>query len=460
MGGLGNWDAPDGQVDGARAPRSPGSTLKPFAYAAAFEGGLSPADVLADIPRTWATTHGTWTPTNYSGRHRGPVRAREALACSINLPAVEVTEKIGVASLLDRLHRAGITTLEASPRRYGLGLVLGDGEVRLDELTGAYAALARGGRWVEPTAIVRDRLPEAVLVTDPASAWLVANILSDPVARAPAFGRWGPLERDYPAAAKTGTSSNFRDNWTVGFTSEWAVGVWVGNFDGRPMGSVTGVTGAAPLWGAVMDRVTGGRAELPTRPDGLVLRQACALSGHRPGEHCAHVVEDWYRVGHVRRPRCDWHAEVEVDPTTGARATGCPGAERVVRVRWPARFRPWAQRAGLDRWPEGPGCVPPEPTAPAQVAIAAPADGVAVHIDRRRPRERQRIALRAATPAGSRRATWRVDGEVLAEIGPPFEALWLPESGGLHKISLTIDGTHARPVSVWVGGLDAPPGGG
>lgn len=445
--GSGDWAAEDGQVDGVTAPRSPGSALKPFAYGIAFEQGLSPADVLADVPRRFTTSHGTWAPTNYGGHHRGPVRAREALACSLNLPAIEVLERIGTATLLHRLRRAGISTLTERPAYYGLGLVLGDGEVSLLELTTAYAALARGGAYrparplLDQEGVPTAEALDSLRIMDARAAWLVADVLSDPVARSPSFGRAGPLERSFPAAAKTGTSTGFRDNWTVGFTPRHAVGVWVGNFDNRPMGQVSGISGAGPLWADLVDEVTGDERVEFERPEGLVRRRACSLSGHRPGEHCNQVVEDWYLRGQARRPDCDWHQACRThgDPEIG--------------VRWPALYASWAEEEGLLERACSSTETPPDLT---DLGIAFPTPGSTFYVDSRLPAERQRVPLRAAAPSGARTARWSVDGVLLAQTPSPFTTLWQPTSAGTHRIELEVDGVRAAPVEVWIGGLDGP----
>ena len=452
--GSADFAAEDGQVDGVRALRSPGSALKPLIYALAFERGLAPADAVPDVPRTFPTSHGSWAPSNYSDDFRGPVRAREALASSLNLPAVNVLEQVGVATAQYGLEQAGVHTLTERPAHYGLGLALGDGEVSLAELTAAYATLASGGTY-RPIRVLADEPPAAgVRVFDARAAWLVTDVLADPVARLPAFGRWGPLERPYAAAAKTGTSTGFRDNWTVGYTSRHVVGVWAGNFDGRPMGQVSGITGAAPLWAEVMDRVTDEPVGFD-RPKGLLKRKACALSGLRPSEHCPHVVEDWYPKGDAKRASCDWHLVVEIDPDTGLAAQGCKGAVQRTAVRWPAAYAAWAAEAGQSSAPASSlqGCTGAPPPRDEPAHIAYPGPGAVFHVDADLPGQRQRIPLRAAAPSGSQRAVWRVDGELLAEVGPPFEALWPPANDGLHRIELEIDGRPASRVDVWVAGL-------
>ena len=241
------YRAVDGQVNGPIARRSPGSALKPFAYLLGFERGVTAADVLADIPSEFATSTGIFRPENYDRHFRGPVSVREALAGSLNVPAVRLLERLGgPGPLRQRLIELGVGTLDRSENHYGLGLVLGDAEVRLIDLANAYATLARQG-WHRPWRIRPGPLGPPIRVAEPAACWLVGDILRDPVARSAQFGLETPLRMGFPLACKTGTSSGFRDNWAFGFTSSHTVGVWVGNFDGSPMRDVSGVDGAAPI---------------------------------------------------------------------------------------------------------------------------------------------------------------------------------------------------------------------
>ncbi len=238
-----------GQVNGAWAPRSAGSTFKPFTYLLALERGATPATVVADIPTDFPTPTGVFTPVNYDRRCHGPVRYRLALANSLNIPAVKVLAAAGgPARLMSLLQAAGLTTLTQPPEFYGLGLTIGNAEARLLELVTAYSCLARLGEY-RPYRLLKNEPPisRPVRIADAQAAWLVADILSDNSARALAFGLDSHLRFDFPVACKTGTSSNFRDNWAVGFTPEFTVGVWVGNFDGTPMQGVSGVAGAAPI---------------------------------------------------------------------------------------------------------------------------------------------------------------------------------------------------------------------
>jgi penicillin-binding protein 1C len=292
-----------GRNDGVQALRQPGSTLKPFLYELALERrDVRPTTILADVPVAYALPRARiYQPTDYAERFSGPVRMRLALANSLNVPAVRVLSRVGVDTFLSRLHALGFTHLSKSPDYYGLGLTLGGGEVSLYELARAYAALARGGA---PT-VLRTTLDDAVQndVTagaardDPAWA-LVTDVLADPFARAAAFGANSILSLPFPAAVKTGTSSDFRDTWTAGFTRDYTVAVWVGNFDGHPMRGISGVTGAAPLWSRIMLHLYADRDAAPFAPPaGHERLQICATTGLRPNPRCPAVVSEWLDAG-------------------------------------------------------------------------------------------------------------------------------------------------------------------
>lgn len=238
-----------GQINGAWVPHSPGSAMKPFTYQLAFERGFTPASVLADLPVEYPTPTGVYRPENYAHRIYGPVTCRDALGNSLNIAAVKLLANLGGAeTLLARLQELGLSTLTESAEHYGLGLTIGNAPVRLIELANAYACLARLGEWKE-WRLVNDNIESpgrAVLKRE--ACYLIADILSDNQARSMTFGNYSPLRLPFRAAVKTGTSQSYRDNWTLGFTPEYTVGVWAGNFDNTPMQQISGVTGAAPIW--------------------------------------------------------------------------------------------------------------------------------------------------------------------------------------------------------------------
>lgn len=255
LAGSRDYFAKDGgQLNGAWVPHSPGSALKPFTYLLALQKGFTPATVIADLPIEYSTPTGLYRPENYDKKTYGPVTLRDALGNSLNIPAVKVLQQIGGEKvLLNELQHLGITTLTEAPEHYGLGLTIGNAPVRLLELANAYACLARLGEWLPYSLVPRaDGSAPLERKAETPICYLIADILSDPQARMMAFGPRTVIRMPFPCAVKTGTSTNYRDNWTMGFTPEFTVGVWCGNFDNSPMANVSGVTGAGPIFREVM----------------------------------------------------------------------------------------------------------------------------------------------------------------------------------------------------------------
>jgi penicillin-binding protein 1C len=307
-------EAISGQVNMAVSPRQPGSSMKPLTYALAFEKGWTPATLIWDVPSEFPPsgnpddTRPPYKPVNYDSRFHGPVTVRTALANSYNIPAVKTLQFVGIyhdpnspdkPGFIDFAKSMGITTLTRDD--YGLSLTLGGGDVSLLELTGAYATFANGGLRVPPVAITKildhdgnvvyqSPTPSGQQVVSPQISYLITSILSDNQARTPAFGPNSVLNLPFPAAAKTGTTNDFRDNWTMGYTPDIAVGVWVGNADFTPMQNTSGLTGAAPVWSqfmqAAVQQLTGGNPAPFTRPPGIVDHVICAISGTEPSKWC------------------------------------------------------------------------------------------------------------------------------------------------------------------------------
>ena len=341
------WAERSGQTDMVVSPRQPGSALKPFLYALAFDRGTTAATVLPDIPRSYATATGPYTPRNYDRRFHGPVRAREALASSYNLPAVELAGRVGTGAFLQTLRLAGFESLHRDAEHYGLGLALGNGDVTLLELANAYRGLANGGVWLptrtfldaSPTAAGGARSRAARLASSTTTsggtrfvstqaAVLALDVLSDASARVPGFGLETPFDFPFPAAAKTGTSRHFTDNWAVATTGGFTVAVWVGNFSGEPMQGVSGVTGAGPLLHRAVtlaaQRYAPGVLPTPSQA-GLVAVDVCRLSGMQATAECPavrewfvpgsepRVADNWMRAGRVTLPSeyAEWAGEGE-----------------------------------------------------------------------------------------------------------------------------------------------------
>lgn len=368
-----------GAIDGVASLRQPGSALKPFTYALAFESGLSPAAVLADVPSHFPTAEEgiVYTPRNYDNHYRGPLRVRAALAGSQNVPAVAMLAKLGPESLLRLLRNAGFTSLNRTADYYGLGLTLGDAEVTLEQLVTAYSTFAKGGK---------------PLLSQRTAFW-ITDILTDANAREYAFGSGGSLDFPFPVAVKTGTSQAYRDNWTVGYTRDVTVGVWVGNFDRTPLRGSSGVTGAAPIFNAVMlAAMKRARGELPIGdttfivppPPDVESIDICALSGARPSPYCPAIAKEWLATD--EQPRfCSWHHDGTID--------------------WPAEYRTWARKHAPS----------PEPQRTAHrndiFRIANPPNGATYLIDPTLRMQYQTVRLRADATS---RVEWRVNDRRIA----------------------------------------------
>lgn len=435
--GSGNYfDAEHGgTINGPVMPRQPGSALKPLTYALAFEEGFSPASVLADVPSHFPTADAgvVYSPRNYDGRYRGPMLARRALAGSENVPAVALAFELGVPKLQRFLSRAGLTTFEKNAAYYGLGVTLGNAEVRLDELVAAYSAFARGGTWIAPTSTrrgapagtVTDRQPRP-LVSARTAFW-ITDILSDPVAREYAFGRGGHLEFPFPVAVKTGTSQAYHDNWTIGYSRDVTVGVWVGNFNRVPLRNSSGVTGAAPIFHAVMLAATRrmgmrphdlGERPILEPPRNVRETDICALSGAAANTWCPTRQREWVAID-AHLPLCSWHHMTDEGPL----------------VVWPPQYREWAAKQASDgARPRVVRVSAPAARAPsAPLRISNPPEGATYLIDPTLKREFQTLSLRVIASADGP-VEWSVNGTAVGSVAASAALVW-PLAPGQHRIT-------------------------
>ncbi|ADK84544.1 penicillin-binding protein 1C [Desulfarculus baarsii DSM 2075] len=397
--GSADWQDPNaGQVDGVLAPRQPGSALKPFIYALALERGHTLAERLADEPLGLATAGGVFRPVDYDGRHRGMVSLRVALASSLNLPALRLVDKLGQPRVLAGLRGLGLALPRAADH-YGLGLALGNGEVSLLDLTVAYAALAAGGRWA-PARLWPGQAPAVERqALDPAACRLIADVLADDQARALGFGRHSLLELPFPAAVKTGTSQHFRDNWCLGFTADYTVGVWVGDFAGRPMRGVSGLSGAGPLWRkAMMFLHRRAPGALPPWPPGVRRLRVRADSGQLAGPDCQRTVEEYFMAG----------------------------------------FGPAGRRS--------PGHQASDATPQPGLELVRPTHGAVYALDPDLPAGLQVLACQAKAPGPVSAARWLLDGQELPAEGDPLHRR-APLRPGRHVLELVVSGPWGRATA-------------
>lgn len=420
-----------GQVDMVRAKRQPGSSLKPFMYLSALLNGFTAGTVIDDLPVRYTSADGQpYMPHNFSYSYSGPVTLRDALGSSLNVPAVNVLNAIGLESFFGTLHRFGIDFPE-SPSHYGLGIVLGGGEVSLEEEVNAYAGLAREGEMLplrfitsvddatgrsvfkqetpEPSAVFadRERSRQAIAV--------ISDILSDKKARYRAFGEANLLDVGSRVAVKTGTTKDYHDNWAFGYTPSFVLGVWVGNADNAPMNGVSGITGAVPIWHDVMraasERV--GDASWPD-PPGLTARDICVTSGLLANGICPKTRREIFLPGTEPTALDTWYVR-------------CPNGR--IYLNPPERFAAWIQAARHESVPVG-SCA----GAVTVVSIISPADGDRFVLDTHVDPLLQRVPFMVGGPALSD-YVWHLNGQTIRADGPSY--LWDPVPG---EYTLVLDG--------------------
>lgn len=405
MVGSANFDDVeiDGQVNMALAPRQPGSTIKPLVYLTTFRQEdrplnerWTPGTQVADIEEEFPDgANPPYIPTNYDNRERGMVTVRRALANSLNIPAVRALQQAGIPNFLDTAQRLGITTLTRPD--YGLSLSLGAGEIPLIEMTGAFAVLANQGQRMPPVTIRKivdaEGNVDCELGTDtpcqpntgvgaqvisPVDAFLITDILSDNQARATVFGADSLLYlRDRPVAAKTGTTNDFRDVLTLGYTPQLVTGVWVGNSNNAEMRNISGVSGAAPIWNAFMRTALADEPVVNfTPPPGVRQYEVCADSGTLPSEACPARQVHWFAEDRPPLPADqDLYQRVKLDRLTGKLATEFTPQDAIEEkdfIVYPDRYREWAEQHGI---PQPPSDASDVYTFEPQVRIVEPVEG-------------------------------------------------------------------------------------
>lgn len=406
-----------GQINGTWVPRSPGSALKPFTYLIAFERGASPGSIVADLPVEFRSPTGIYKPENYALRSYGPMTYRAALGNSLNISAVRVLDSIGGAeTLLAKLRELGLGTLTEPAEHYGLGLTIGNAPVRLLELTNAYATLARLG--LHKPWRLQDTPSEGRRVFPEKECYLIADILSDNQAREMAFGAHSPLRLPFRCAAKTGTSTSFRDNWTLGFTADFTVGVWVGNFDNTPMQDVSGVTGAGPVFRDVMLHLHEHReAKWLAQPAGIVRARIDPRTGKRLTP----------QTPPSRLSRDELLTEDHLPPVAAAEDYDSRG-----RVILPREYAAWA--SSRENWLGDLVTVAGEDARP-QLRITNPIAGTVVRLDPDIPGGGSRLLLQAE---GAREPRWSSSTLEIRVEGAHAMAFLKP---GRHEIDVTDSAT-------------------
>ena len=441
-----------GQVNGSLAPRSPGSALKPFVYALALEQGLiTPETLLFDVPVTYAG----YTPVNYDGTYNGYVSARQALASSLNVPAVNLNAQLTDTPLHGFLTQAGISTLAAA-EKYGLSMVLGGCEVNLLELTTLYAGLANMGEFggyrltLPHGSGFQQRAPQRLLREE--TSFIVTDMLTESqlptntVQNREAFESTVHLPK---IAWKTGTSYGHRDAWCIGYSPEVTIGVWLGNFDGKGVPMLSGTAAATPVLFALFTALTGqGTHRWFTKPEPLKTRRVCALSGAPVSPHCPTQKDDVYIPGISAVTACTIHKRVYVDETTGyslcskcrhlqSEEPGRSGHGMTAKVfeEWPAAAATWLAENGF----AVPTLPVHHPACTGTLAgngpmILSPAEGTRYYIREGVPLAQQKIRLVASASNRTQELFWFLEGELIFQ-GRAGEEYWLTPVKGNHVLT-------------------------
>ena len=436
-----------GYNNGATAWRSPGSALKPFLYALALDQGFTAASVIEDIERRYRLPGGEFHPANFDRVAHGPISFREALGNSLNLSAVRLLNLVGEEPFYDTLTRLGlINHPEHDPEYYGLGLVVGNPEVSLLQMAGAYACLANRGIWRAPRLRLDQPRGEGVTVFSEQAAFIVSDILSDPLARSRAFGGSQAMNPPFRLALKTGTSTRYRDCWVVAYSPRYTLAVWVGNFDGHPTATQSGATAAAPILKEIAAALFAAKPPQPfTCPPGVTRARVCAFSGMRPGPGCAHVVEELFVAGTEPTRECTYHRDHS--PWHRLNTAYAGWLEERHEHRATGRYRLAGFDADLDLvFRPGATAGAPPGSKVKRMGYPGPAalqEGSRLRIVYPLPGDRFLLApqkedlevtVKALCRVRVAEVSWFVDGREVGRAGPPYQ-LTVPLARGRHRLT-------------------------
>jgi penicillin-binding protein 1C len=463
--------------NGAASWRSPGSALKPFLYALALDQGFTPASVLEDVERRYRTPRGEFIPANFDRVSHGPISFREALGNSLNLSTVHLLKLMGPETYYDTL--VGLHLInhpEFTPEHYGLGMVVGNPEVSLLQLAAAYACLADGGRFAPLRLTLDSPKADGTPVFTPQAAFIVSDILSDPMARTRIFGGSSAMNPPYRMAIKTGTSTHFRDLWAVAYTPEYTLAVWAGNFDGRPSAGLSGASTAAPIVADLAEALfAGGSPPAFRKPAGVASAEVCAFSGLKPGPGCGDLRQELFMAGTEPQAVCAYHHAQE--PWHRMPANYAGWLHQRYEKGGAGRFRlaefdqdlgktfqgpaPAVPKAGAQPRRRGGALVlgcPPIPPVSGYPLARDGGLGLGVSISYPLPGDRFLLAPRAEVIRviskvlcrdPLKAVTWFVDGREVATTGPPYE-LPLNLTRGHHRLTVVGPGGQGDAVEVTV----------
>ena len=436
--------------NGANALRSPGSTLKPFLFAQALESGLNSATILEDVEKNYASPQGTYRPVNFNRKSYGPVSMRNALGNSLNQTAVSLLNTIGYSSFYKTLQSLDLINFpQRGPEHYGLGMVIGNPEVTLVQLASAYATLARGGLFIPAKYFVNDKSAKGTRIYSEEASYILTDMLSDPSARNLTFGDFFNQKLPFKVALKTGTSTNYRDGWIVGYTPQHTIAVWVGNFNGQPTAGMSGAQAAGPILVDILNELyPNGFSSLFSKPEGVVSMEVCSYSGMKPNKFCPHLKRELFIAGMVPEQICSYHNE--------------PGGSHNL----PPQFATWLhgkykkgvegnyRLAGFSRNLEetfqtenriSRNAKRRYESADSSIRITSPVNGEIFIMDLNE--DAYQIELDASSSFPVPEITWYVDDREYDKVGPPYKTKWRL-SRGTHTITAIGPGHSGDSVEV------------
>jgi len=450
IGSADFFDTPhQGQINGTISSRSPGSALKPFAYALAIENGvITPNMILNDLPVYYAG----YSPENYDGKYRGAVSVKEALKLSLNVPAVELCSKVGLRNFYELLKDGGISSMDKKYFEYGLPLVLGACEVKLLDLTNLYSSLARGGVYRELKTTLDSQSGDSLRILSEETSYIVAEMLKE--LKRPDFPSCWEFSPNIPRVAwKTGTSYGRKDAWSIGFNNRYTVGVWVGNFNGDSSPDLVGAEAAAPILFEIFESL-GNRNNYDwfDKPANVGTRYVCAISGMISGEYCNETISEHYIPGVSPSSKCDIHKQLFVDSVTGFRVCNyCAHGsktEAVVYENWPPKMSTWLLKTGMNisRIPEhNPDCA--GASYGDSPIIISPMEDITYIFRDHIPAEQQGILLDASVASGTDKVYWFFNGKLYGKVSPGGKMFLTPRRGK-HRLTCSDDRGRSTTINI------------
>ena len=427
----------EGFNNGANALRSPGSTLKPFLFAQALDSGLNTATVLEDIEKKYTSPQGVYKPVNFNKKSYGPVSMRNALGNSLNQTAVSLLNRIGYSSFYETLQSLDLINFpHLGPEHYGLGMVIGNPEVTLVQLASSYAALARGGLFIPAKSFINDKNTMGRRVYSEEASYILTDMLSDPSARNLTFGDFFNQKLPFKVALKTGTSTNYRDGWIVGYTPQHTIAIWAGNFNGQPTAGMSGAQATGPILIDILNELypNGFSSPFP-KPEGVVSSEVCSYSGMKPNKFCPHIKRELFINGMEPEEICNYHN------SSGGMHNLPPQFATWLHGRYKKGVEGNYRLAGFSRnlgktfqsenrihrnskaiYREVDSAIQITSPVNGEVYILNPSEGA------------YEIELGASSSLPIPEITWYIDGREYDKVGPPYKTKW-PLSRGTHTIT-------------------------